>query len=161
MSPILHLALWFILVVVGYAIVARGLFRATDDLRLSLVDLAAPLLESEGVSEKQKRAVRKTLAHVHSARSAWVLVGMLLTVIVRLPFHKINSGNDEVPASLRINYETLKTRWIVVTLANSPLAIAIFGMILILFFAFVTSLLPLAGILMKSQADDEKQTANA
>lgn len=134
-------------IVIPYAIIARGLFFATEPMRYRMIDLASELLSAEDLNENRKRGIERALKDVHSARAAWKLVAFLLCIIVIVPFKKIPDENP-VPARLVGTMGEFQTRWIVATLCNSPLAAFIFVLLLALLIAFAMSARAISNILM-------------
>jgi hypothetical protein len=67
---------------------------------------------------------------------------------VCVPFGGIPVKDDTVPPALEVNYETLKSRWVLATLGNSAGATFIFFGLVILLFVFTTSLHHIATLLM-------------
>lgn len=144
-----------------YGILSRGLFRATDDLRQSLVELSYPLLDSERVADRQKRTINAAMDDVHSALSAWKVVFLLIVVIgfiVTMRTPKIRE--NDVPSHLRQQFKTFRLRWLVSVLGNSPAALLVFSLIAVVFFAFVSSLVPIVNLIMQYKADSDRDAVH-
>jgi hypothetical protein len=138
-------------VVILYAIIARGMFRATEPLRLETIEIGTQLLNDKIVNERQKRRIRKALADVHSERRAWEITLLLFFLAVTCPFHKFDlPKSDKVrnPEYVRDSLQQFQIRWLISTVANSPAAALIFTFLVSIVFAFARSLRALSDILM-------------
>jgi hypothetical protein len=139
------------LVVALYAIVARGMFRATEPLRLEAIEIGVQLLNDKVVDERQKHCIKKALADVHSERRAWELTLLLFFLAVTCPFHKCDvrkSDKSRIPEYMRESLQQFQIRWLISTVANSPAAALIFTFLISVVLAFAHSLRALSDILM-------------
>lgn len=128
MSDFPSVLAWAVGIFLLYALLSRGLFRATEEARQSLVDLAGSLIDSPKTSEVTKEVIRSMLDDAHSARSAWILALFALTIVFRLPFIKrAREENYDVPNHLRATYDSFNYRWIAATVGNSLAAAIVFA----------------------------------
>jgi hypothetical protein len=137
--------------VVLYAIIARGMFRATEPLRHETIKIGTQLLNDKIVNERQKRRIRKALADVHSERRAWEITLLLFFLTVTCPFHKFDlpkSDEVRIPEYMRDSLQQFQIRWVISTVANSPAAALIFTFLVSIVLAFAQSLRALSDILM-------------
>jgi hypothetical protein len=125
-----------------YAIAARGLFRATNNLRMYLIDLASELIKSPDFPADKKEMVLRMLDDVHSARAAWSLAFILLIGTIIIPFVS-SPDSSNVPRRLQPVFDEFVTRWVIATLSNSLLATLIFVVIFIIVAAFVSPIKPI------------------
>jgi hypothetical protein len=131
-----------------YAVATRGLFRATNNLRMSLIDLAAELIKSPDFPAEQKEMVKFTLDEVHSARAAWRLTFMLLLSLVIFPFVRVPDPMSNIPRKLQPTFDAFITRWVIATVSNSLPATIIFVVVFVIFAAFVSSIKPIGRLLI-------------
>lgn len=161
-------ALMFVIYVGGavlvYGMISRGLFRATEGLRFSLLDLSEPLLENPSVPEREKRRISMCLDEAHSARAAWGIVWALISGLWKFGMSRRRDCSpqdpvQQVPANLRACYGTFLTRYIVSTVTNSPAAAFVFTVVIILSFCIV--ILPLVPLLFQARGPHEIDTHGA
>jgi hypothetical protein len=139
------------LIVVLYAVIARGMFSATEPLRDEMIQIASRLLNDENINETQKRRVRRALSDVHSVRKAREITLLLFFLIMTSPFHSFDSpkpDKDMVPEYMRDSLRQFQVLWIISTIANSPAAAVIFTLLVFIVAAFTQSFRALSGILI-------------
>jgi hypothetical protein len=143
---------WVLAGICIYAVATRGLFRVTNNWRLSLIDLAAELKESPDFPQDRKGLILRTLDDVHSARAAWHLTFLFLQMIIVLPFvrkpHSTSMTN--VPRKLQAAFDLFATRCIIATVSNSVLASLVFVMAAIITAAF-SSIQPIGRLLISGR----------
>jgi len=122
---------WGAAIFIGYAVLSRGLFLATDGARQSLIDLGGSLIDSPGVAQAEKDDIVESMGSAHSAICAWRLVGVALRVMFTIPFARDN-GRVPVPAMAREAYFSFISRWIVATIGNSLGAAIIFSFLFLI-----------------------------
>lgn len=140
-----------ILIVVLYAVIARGMFRAAEPLREEMIQIASRLLNDENINETQKRRVRKALSDVHSVRKSREITLLLIFLIMTSPFHSFDSPKPEkemVPEYMRNPLRQFQVLWITSTIVNSPAAAVIFTLLVFIIAAFTQSARALSGILI-------------
>jgi hypothetical protein len=138
--------------IIVYAIVTRGLFRVTNGLRMSLIDLAAELIQSPDVPEAKKELIRAGLDDVHSARSAWIMTILFPLAALSFPFVRRRSDlSSRLPGKLQGTFEAFMNRWAISTISNSVFATLIFTTMLVIVSAFVSSIYPIALLVMRRQ----------
>lgn len=144
--------IWVVLFIIGYAVATRGLFRSTHGLRLSLINLAAELIEDPDCPEYEKGKISEALDVVHSAKAAWWLVFCLVAYTISFPFIKTDK---RVSPRFQEKLSTFAFRWILATVTNSVPASILFVAIMIITAAVVSSAAPII-ILMLNR--DNKRT---
>lgn len=136
------------LIVVGYTLATRGLFRTTEYIRMEMIDLAVPLLKCNEVSDCKKRRIGRMLDDVHSPRAAWRLVlTMAIFLIVSLFRSKTELKSSGMPPRFTGQYKDLQLWWLLATLSNSLAASVLFTFITIVHYAFDAKIKPLAATL--------------
>jgi hypothetical protein len=147
---------------VVYAVATRGLFRATNGLRLSLVDLGAELLESPDVSAAKKEIIRSSLDDVHSARSAWGITVLLPIALITFPFWRAPADlSARLPGTLQATFETFLNRWFITTISNSVTATILCTIFVVIVSAFASSMYPLALLVMRKRGVSHTKHAHA
>lgn len=129
---------WVLAAICLYAVATRGLFRATNGLRMSLIDLAAEITTSSDFPEEQKKIIHFALDEVYSAGAAWRLTFRLLRKVVTYPFVKTSASTamNNFPRKLQLMCDLFVARWALVTVSNSVFASLIFALTVIIFAAF-------------------------
>ena len=107
---------------VFYAVLARGLFKATEPSRQLLLDLADKLTSSHQVSDAKKRAIIGRLSEVHSARSAWSMLFIVFYAAIVARTKDDDRLANGIPPHLAGDFQRFSAHWIIATLANSPIA---------------------------------------
>lgn len=138
---------WGAAVVLGYAVLSRGLFLATDSARQSLIGLAGDLIAHRALPEDEKDEIRDSLDTAYSALSAWVLVLCAIVTLVRLPFAGAEMQHP-APPMLRDTYDKFVGRWVVATMGNSLLAAILFAVVYLVAAALHVSIYMLARSVM-------------
>jgi hypothetical protein len=137
-----------------YAVIARGMFRATEPLRYEMIDLAAKLLHNSGVSKAQKTLIESSLSDVHKAHVAWKVTFALFFLVITIPIHHFKTPKlSGVPSNMLGTFKKFQLRWIIATLANSPIAACIFVFLLMLLAAFTLSINTIFSVLMSRRGD--------
>lgn len=134
-QPLIHAALITLIVVVVYAVLARGLLKASEPAREKCLKLYEKIARSNRVPADVIARMDDNLDDVYSSLAAWRLVFLLMcTVFFVIPLRKLRGrkpvgGYHGIPDSLQADYGRFSTCWILATVANSPLAAAIFAFI--------------------------------
>lgn len=126
---------WVAFGIALYAIATRGLFRATNNWRVSLIELASTLIKNPEFPDDKKEAIILALDDVHSARAAWRLTFRLIrNLTLYIFFGKRPSSNSlsNLPRGLQTVCDMFIARWAVATVSNSVLASLVFVMVVIL-----------------------------
>ena len=140
---LIRAALIIIAIVAFYAVIARGLFKITEPHRWDALELAEKLNHSAQVSDRIKITVQQRLTEVYSNWRAWQLVGLVICVAVMAPFKSIRTHSKplaDIPAHLERDYDLFSKKWMIATLANSPLATLLFVTVTLLIVAFSISM---------------------
>lgn len=131
---------WFGGTIIGYAILSRGLFLATDAARQSMIEHAAVLIESNAVSPEEKKRVRASLNDAYSWPMAWcVAATSAWLLILQLARRGQLAVESPVPPMLRANHDAFLARWLVATLGNSLAATIFFAIFALLNAALMVS----------------------
>lgn len=133
-----------------YAVATRGLFRATDGLRRSLIDLASEIIDDTSFPKEQKQIVLSSLDDVHSAKAAWRITFRLLKGMILYIFGSLRESTSmsNLPRALQAKCDIFVSRWVLTTVSNSVAASILFTIILITFSAFF-SIQTLSHLLIK------------
>ena len=145
-----------------YAIATRGLFRVTNNWRVSLIELAAELIESPEFPEDKKELIIQALDDVHSARAAWRLTfrfirNVILYVFIGKP-HSTSMSN--LPRKLQTTCDLFVARWAISTVSNSVFASLVFVVVAIVAAAFI-SIQPIGHFLIGKRKDAAGHAAHA
>jgi hypothetical protein len=147
---------WVIAGIALYAVATRGLFRATNNWRVSLIELASVLIENPEFPVENKEAIIRALDDVHSARAAWRLTLRLIRNLTLYIFFgkrpAPNSSWTNLPRGLQTVCDMFVARWAVATVSNSVLASFVFVMVVIVAAAF-TTIQPITQFLRRDKAD--------
>jgi hypothetical protein len=133
--------IWAVVAVVIYGLLTRGLFLATDEVRQSLVDRAAALLENPNFPEDEKAIILSFLDDAHSALSAWALVIAAIRAVFAYPFYEAKKDRT----ALDREYDAFTSRWLFATLGNSVPATLLFSFLMVISVAFRRSIRPFTG----------------
>jgi len=129
-----------------YALLARGLFLATEPARNRALDIYERFAAIEGVSSRQKEMMLKAVFDVHSSRKAWSMAVVMFFAAFAIPLGRrslISSKDDGqvgIPVELRAEHERFIKLWLVSVMGNSPAAALLFVFCVILLVAFSVSL---------------------
>jgi hypothetical protein len=149
---IVRYAALILLGILFYAVLARGLFNATEPYRRQTIDIAEKLSHSTQVSNQKKEFVYDRLGDVYSPLEAWKLAASMVKAFVRLPFINAREVADRVdagiPQHLRQDFNRFKNCWVAAVLGNSPLASFLFVTLALILIAFFVSLSVLSGWLV-------------
>jgi hypothetical protein len=138
----LALFFWVFICIAAYAVIARGAFKAAEPLRDRLIDLAAEISHDPKTSEAVKARLGQALDDVYSGWLAWKLTFVGVYTVLTIPFHRVHLASapeDERSAHLQNKLQSFEGRWVIATIANSPLAAIIFTIIVLIAVAFGTS----------------------
>ena len=140
---------WILAGICLYAVATRGLFRATNNMRLSLIDLAADLIKEPSIPDSIKTKIRLSLDDVHSVRAAWGMMLCLFMISFAPPFINPSiAGLDDLPKETQRKLDAFLNRWYLSTIANSVLATIISMTLIVIVFAFFSSIHPIARLIM-------------
>ena len=143
--------------VLFYAVIARGLFNATEPYRHTALEIAEKLSQSSQVSERKKRFLFDRLGEVYSSLHAWKLVVFMVKTFAVLPFQDKEKNaavvDEGIPPHLRASFDRFKLYWIISTVGNSPAAALLFVTLVLIMTAFFASLSAISGCLAFSRDD--------
>jgi hypothetical protein len=145
-----------------YALVARGLFRATEEMRCSLIEIAETLLSDDGMPSDEKEAINQALSEVHSAAAARQMAAALFYVVLFPDKRLRDQARAEmnlVPKHLQHTFDAFQKRWVIATLGNSPISSAAVVLLIIVRFIFVSSMLPISHMLLKHKHPNNEKHA--
>jgi hypothetical protein len=146
---------WVAAGIAFYAVATRGLFRATNNWRVSLIDLATVLVENPEFPDNKKEAIIRALDDVHSAFAAWRLTFRLirnLTLYIFFGIRPAPNSLTNLPRGLQTVCDMFVARWAIATVSNSVLASLVFVIVVIIAAAF-TTIQPVTQFLRRDKAD--------
>ncbi len=154
---LIRYAALILLGILFYAVLARGLFNATEPYRVGALEIAERLTHSTQVAPKRKEFLNERLGEVYSNWQAWKLLALVICILPTLPFRN-NIRNAEradkgIPSHLRADYDRFKGYWMVSTVANSPAAALLFAVITLIATAFFASVSAISGSLAFARDD--------
>ncbi|WP_315734121.1 hypothetical protein [Bradyrhizobium sp. SZCCHNR1093] len=131
-------ALYIVAVVLVYAVLCRGLLYATEPFRAKMLDLYQQMIASDRMEPALRELLDEYMDKVYSSWAAWQLAGvMICAVFVVLPTRKIAElfvdlspidALEDVPEPLKKDFDRFTSYAMAATIANSPLALAIFAL---------------------------------
>ncbi|MCL2716344.1 MAG: hypothetical protein FWD68_17705 [Alphaproteobacteria bacterium] len=135
----------FIGILLFYAILARGLFIATEPRRRSVLEIADRICQSDQIPEEKKQAVCSLLDDVHSVGSAWRIVFSMVRSL-RGGFvgparrnELMARANEGIPPCFHDDLAKFRKDWMFATLGNSLLASILFAVFALSVTAFFFS----------------------
>lgn len=159
---LIRYAALILFIILVYAVLARGLFNATEPRRQEALDIVEELYHSAQVSDRQKKFVYDRIGELHSGWQAWKLVFSLLRATVRITFTNVQETTERVdsgiPQHLRPSYERLKVCWVIGILGNSPLALFVFAPLALTLIAFFTTLSAMSKLLFSANLESNNHT---
>lgn len=157
---LIHVALSALVIIIIYGTLARGLLKVTEPLRQRCLDHYAKVVKSGRASKELVARLETQLDSIYSSWSAWQMAVMAIFVVfVVLPIRKLRhafSGEkdrsylDDIPDSIRSDVDRFDSCWMLATVANSPIAAAIFVFASLIGVAVLGSLMALTKVISSS-----------
>lgn len=133
LTPIISASVFVII----YAVLVRGLLRATEPLRVSVFAMAEDLLRRSDLSEDDRQEIELTLNELYSSFAAWSYAFRALRLLILLPYTYLRTKDrkdlecDNLPFRFHV-------RSLIAILGNSPGALFVTTTSVILLSAFCT-----------------------
>ncbi|OQW60727.1 MAG: hypothetical protein A4S14_02865 [Proteobacteria bacterium SG_bin9] len=142
---LLKSSMFILAVIVVYAAMARGLFKATEQPRWRALEIAERMLVEPGFPEDHRRAMFTSLKEMHSPLMAWKVAGVMLLITIQSPFKKkqeIEASDVQrgIAGELRRDHSRFMNYWMIAVLGNSPAAALLFVMLGLVSAAFSLSI---------------------
>jgi hypothetical protein len=124
----LHAVIVILMVIAGYAVVARGLLKASEPLRSRALELYGKMIRSGHCTEELRTRLDWHLDSIYSSLAAWRGLFVLICAVVYLTFRLVtfqglpNMDWIGIPGPLKADYDRFTKYWMGAVLANSPMA---------------------------------------
>ncbi|MGY2989095.1 MULTISPECIES: hypothetical protein [Bradyrhizobium] len=150
---LIRAALFILGGVLFYALLSRGLFRATEPSRQKALDIAERLFHSSQVSEARKAQLDRRLDEVYSNWQAWKLTFWMFEVALTLPFRRPRMPvvRDGIPHQFQKDFARFIINWMIATVGNSPAAALLFATLVLIALAFSASIAAISSCLAGDQ----------